>query len=92
MTPWIVALQAPLSMGFSRQEYWSGLPFPPLGYLPHPGVELRSPALQTDCLQSEPPGKPGLFEASTGIRGVLETMDPAGTVVSKASYTRGRGD
>ena len=48
--------------------------------------------MQTDCLQSEPPGKPGLFEASTGIRGVLETMDPAGTVVSKASYTRGRGD
>ena len=48
MTPWIVALQAPLSMGFSRQEYWSGLPFPPPGDLPNPDIEpasLMSPAL-----------------------------------------------
>ena len=47
-TPWTVAHQAPLSMGFSRQEYWSGLPCPPLGALPHPGIEptsLVSPAL-----------------------------------------------
>ena len=46
---------APLSMGFSRQEYWSGLPFPSPGDLPDPGIEPRSPALQTDALTSEPP-------------------------------------
>ena len=57
-TPWTVAYQAPLSMGFSRQEYWSGLPFPSLGDLPNPGIEPRSPALQTDALPSEPPRKP----------------------------------
>ena len=58
VTPWTVARQAPLSMGFSRQEYWSGLPFPPPGDLPSPGIEPRSPALQADSLLSEPPGKP----------------------------------
>ena len=45
-------------MGFSRQEYWSGLPFPSPGDLPDPGIEPRSPALQADTLPSEPPGKP----------------------------------
>ena len=44
-TPWTVAYQAPLSMGFSRQEYWSGLPFPSPGHLPYPGIETGSPAL-----------------------------------------------
>ena len=44
-TPWIVAYQAPLSMGFSRQEYWSGLPFPSPGELPDPGIKAGSPAL-----------------------------------------------
>ena len=58
MTPWTVAHQAPLSMGFSRQEYWSGLPFPSPGDLPDPGTEPGSPALQADSLPSEPPGKP----------------------------------
>ena len=57
-TPWTVARQAPLSMGFSRQEYWSGLPFPSPGDLPDPGIEPASPALQADSLLSEPPGKP----------------------------------
>ena len=57
-TPWTVAYQALLSMGFSRQEYWSGLPFPSPGDLPDPGIEPRSPALQADALTSEPPGKP----------------------------------
>jgi len=56
-TPWTVARQAPLSMGFSRQECWSGLPFPSPGDLPNPGIELGSPALQADALSSEPPGK-----------------------------------
>ena len=59
--PWTVAYQAPLSMEFSRQEYWSGLPFPSPGDLPNPGIEPRSPALQADTLLSEPPGKPGEF-------------------------------
>ena len=58
MTPWIVACQAPLSMGFSKQEYWSGLPFPPPGDLPSPEIEPRSLTLQMDSLPSEPPGKP----------------------------------
>ena len=58
VTPWTVAYQAPPSMGFSRQEYWSGLPFPSPGDLPDPGIEPGSPALQADALTSEPPGKP----------------------------------
>ena len=57
-TPWTVAHQAPLSMGFSRQEHWSGLPFPPAGDLSNPGIEPRSPPLLADSLSSEPPGKP----------------------------------
>ena len=48
-------------MGFSRQEYWSELPFPSPGYLPNPGIEPRSPALQADALSSEPPGKPHIY-------------------------------
>ena len=58
VTPWIVAYQAPPSMVFSRQEYWSGLPFHSQGELPDPGIKPRSPALQADTLPSEPPGKP----------------------------------
>ena len=52
------AQQAPLSTGFSRQENWSGVPFPPPGDLPDPGIELKSPAWQVDSLPSEPPAKP----------------------------------
>ena len=55
VTPWTVAYQAPLSMGFSSQDHWSGLPFPSPGDLPDPGIEPRSPALQTGALPSEPP-------------------------------------
>ena len=58
LTPWTLARQAPLSMEFSRQEYWSVLPFPPPGNLPNPGIKARTPALQADSLPSEPPGKP----------------------------------
>ena len=54
-TLWTVTYQAPLSMGFSRQEYWSGLPFPSPGDLPNPGIEPGSPALEADALTSEPP-------------------------------------
>ena len=57
-TPWTVARQAPLSMGFSRQEYWSGLPFPSPGDLPNPGIEPGSPALWADSLPTELWGKP----------------------------------
>ena len=63
-TPWTVACQAPLSMGFSRQEYWSGLLCPPPGDLPNPGIKHRSPALQVDSLLS------GFFAGVTG--GVAE--------------------
>ena len=55
MTQWTVARQAPLSMGFSKQEYWSGLPFPPPGDLPDLGI--KSPALQADSLPTGPQGK-----------------------------------
>ena len=54
-TSWTVAYQAPQSMEFSRQEYWSGLPFPSPGDLPNPGIEPGSPALQADIVLSEPP-------------------------------------
>ena len=57
-TPWTVAHQPPLSMGFSRQEDWSGLPFPSPGHLDNPGIKPGSPALQADALPSEPSGKP----------------------------------
>ena len=58
VTPWSVAYQAPPSMGFSGQEYWSGLPFSSPGDFPDPGIEPGSPAFQADALTSEPPGKP----------------------------------
>ena len=57
-TPWTVVYQASPSMGFSSQEYWSGLPFPSPGDLPDPGVELGSPTLEADALTSELSGKP----------------------------------
>ena len=62
-TPWTVACQAPLFMGFYRQEYWSGLPFPTPGDLPDPGIEPTSPvspALVVGFFTTEPPGKPHL--------------------------------
>ena len=58
-TPWTVACQAPLSMGFSRQEYWSELPFPPPGDLPDPEIKPVSPALAGRFFTTAPPGKPG---------------------------------
>ena len=61
VTPWTVAYQAPQSVEFSRQEYWSELPFLSPGDLPNPGIEPRSPALQADVLPSVPPGKPRLI-------------------------------
>ena len=57
-TPWTVAHQASLSVGLSRPEFWSGLPFPSPGNLSSPGIEPRSPSLQVDSLPAEPEGKP----------------------------------
>ena len=70
-TPWNVAHQAPLSRGFSRQEYWRGLLCPPPTEFHDPGTEpisLMSPALQADSLQSEPLGKPGELQIKTTVR------------------------
>ena len=61
-------------MGFSREEYWSRLPFPSLGYLPNPGIKPTSPALQVDSLPSEPPGNPGLKDTTT--KNVNLSFDP----------------
>ena len=58
MAPWSVACQAPLTMGFFRQEYWSGLPFPSPEDLPDPGIKPTSPALAGVFFTAEPPGKP----------------------------------
>ena len=58
-TPWTITCQAPLSMEFSRQEYWCGLSFPSPGDLPDPGIEPESPALQADSLPTEPQEKTG---------------------------------
>ena len=69
-TPCTVAYQASPSMGFSRQEYWSGLPFPSPGDLPDPGIEPGSPAFQADTLTSEPPGKP-----MTNLDNILKSRD-----------------
>ena len=79
-TPWTVAYQAPQSMGFSRQEYWSGLPFPSPGDLPNPGIEPGSPALQTDALPSEPLGKPKAL-----INLIFLTSSP-GRIINVVSY------
>ena len=66
-----MACQAPLSMGFSRKEYWSGLPFHSPGDLPDPGIEPGSPALQADSLLSEPPGKATIYTYSTDLYSYL---------------------
>ena len=60
VTPWTAAHQTPPSMGFSKQEYWSRLPFPSPEDLPDTGIKPRSPTLQADALTSEPPGKPSI--------------------------------
>ena len=74
VTPWTIALQAPLSMGFPRQEYWSSLPFPSPGDLPDPGIEPRSPALQADSLLTEPPGKPNIYNKAMQLVTVISIL------------------
>ena len=68
------AYQAPLSMEFSRQESWSGLPFPSLGDLPNPAIDPRSLPLQADALPSEPPGKPMVDGEPLGNSGLPQAM------------------
>ena len=74
-TPWTAAHQAPLSTGFSRQEYWSGLPFPSPGDLPDPGIKPESPALQADDLSTELWGKPKVLHNSCLIVSSEGTQD-----------------
>ena len=74
VTPWTVACQVPLHMGFSRQEYWSGLPYSPPGDLPNPSIEPRSPALQADSLPFEPPEK--LKNTGVGSLSLLQGIFP----------------
>ena len=69
--PWTVAHKTPLSMEFSRQEYWSGSPFPSPGDLPDPGIESRSPSWQADYLSTELPQKPHLSALHTLIHLIL---------------------
>ena len=66
--PWTVIYQASLSMGFSRHEYWSGLPFPSLGDLPDPGIEPRSPTLQADALPLSHQGGPEIFRSQFNFK------------------------
>ena len=71
-TPWPMGHQVPLSMGFSRQEYWSGLLFPSPGDLPNPGIEPGSPTLQADALPSESPGKLLQWEGASNTQLCME--------------------
>ena len=81
-TPYIVVRQAPLSMRFSRQEYWSGYPLPSPGGLPDPGIEPRPPALQAESLLSEPPGKPQFKSAWWQINLLLDCKISDSSLVS----------
>ena len=76
-TPQTVAHQPPLSMGFSRQEYWSGLPCPPPGDLPNPGIKCKSPILEADSLSSEPPGKSYMLYTHTQINTIYWAIKKA---------------
>ena len=81
MISWAVAHQAPLSMGFSRQEYWSELPFPSPGDLPDLEIEPRCPALAGVFCTTEPPGKPEQSMPKTVNRGATERPEEASSIV-----------
>ena len=87
VTPWTIAYKGPPSMEFSRQEYWSGLPFPSPGDLPNPGIEPRSPALQAVALPSEQPGKPIGFWAHPNQHNSSEIDCICQDPMSKYSHT-----
>ena len=80
-TPWTIAHQAPLSMRFSRQEYWSGLPFASPGDLPNPGIKPRFPTLPADSLLPEPP-----TEAPGVVKCVFDSESVASLETSVATY------
>ena len=85
-TPWTVACQSSLSMGFSRQEYWSGLPFPSLEDLPDPGAEPASPALAGRFFTAEPPRKPSVLYILAGaITDFSQKASPTAMEVRKRS-------
>ena len=84
-TPWTIPCQAPLSMGFSRQEYWSGLPLPSPGYLPYPGIEPVSPALAGGFSITEPPGDRKYSLPSVGV------LRTSGIMLMKPSFSQRRG-
>ena len=75
VTPWTVALQVPLSKGFPRQEYWSGLPLPSSGDLPDPGIEPESPELAGGFFTLEPPGKSLLLGQVPALKNHLQYSD-----------------
>ena len=83
-TPWTVVHQAPLSMGFSRQEYWSGLPFHSPEDLSDPGIKPGSPALQADSLPSEPPGSQGA-KLARGMKVTRTCSSSSGLIKGKQS-------
>ena len=96
MTAWTVAYQAPQSMGFSRQEYWSGLSFPSPGDLSNQGIESGSPALQTDALPSEPLGEQsptlwgvGSIQRDNGGKVSGNVGDPVGAQQAVALFLKG---
>ena len=88
-TPWTAAYQAPPSMRFSRQEYWSGLPFPSPGNLPNPGIEPRSPALQADSLPSEPPGSSTYMYAGVFVVSHVQLLATPWTAAYQAPPSMG---
>ena len=95
-TPWTVAHQAPLSMGFSRPEYWSGLPFPSPGDLPNWGIEPRPPALQADFLPSELQGKPlqkscSIMSSSLWPNGLYSSGIPQARILAWVTFPFSRG-
>ena len=83
VTPWTVSHQASLSMEFSRQEYWSGLPFPSAGDLPDPGIESASPALQVDSLQLSHLGRPSIGMATVKTTTTKQKIPTVSEIVEK---------
>ena len=82
VTAWTVACEAPLSMEFSRQEYWSGQPFPSPGDLLDPGIKLGSPVLQVDSLLSKPPGKPSGLQKLPFLEGLKKLSNLNNQVIT----------
>ena len=94
VTLWTIVCQSPLSMGFSRQEYWSGLPFPPLGNLPNPGIEPTSPtspALTGRFFTTEIPRKPGEMVQFSSVQSLsrVRLLRPPWTITCQSPLSMG---